>query len=60
MTALPTKCYSGCHKATKEEDGREALGIGKDIWRIKCGQRAFGLVGERSRRYHKTERGGDE
>jgi len=26
MTALPDKCYSGCHKATEEEDDRETLG----------------------------------
>jgi len=37
MTALPDKCYSGCHKATGEADDRETLG--KEIWRGKCGQR---------------------
>jgi len=26
MTALPDKCYSGCHKASGEEDDRETLG----------------------------------
>jgi len=31
ITALPNKCYSGCHKATEEEDDRETLG--KEIWR---------------------------
>jgi len=25
MTALPDKCYSGCHKATEEENDRETL-----------------------------------
>jgi len=25
MTALPDKCYSGCHKATEEEDTEKHL-----------------------------------
>jgi len=58
MTALPNKCYSGCHKATEEEDDQETLG--KEIWRKKCGQRTSGLAGGRWRRQHKTDRGGDE
>jgi len=58
MTALPNKCYSGCHKATEEEDDRETPG--KEIWRGICGQRASDLAGGRWRRQHKTERGGDE
>jgi len=45
MTALPNKCYGGCHEATEEEDDRETLG--KDIWRGKCGQRASGSAGGR-------------
>jgi len=53
MTALPNKCYSGCHKATEEEDDREILG--KEIWRGKCGQWASDLAGGRWRRQHKTE-----
>jgi len=40
MTALPNKCYSGCHEAIEEEDDRETLG--NEIWRGKCGQRASG------------------
>jgi len=28
MTALPNKCYSGCQKATEEENDRETLGKG--------------------------------
>jgi len=58
MTALPDKCYSGCHKDTEKEDDREALG--KEIWRGKCGQRASGSGGVRWRRQHKTELSGDE
>jgi len=58
MTALPNKCYSGCHKATEEEDDRETPG--KEIWGGKCGQRASGLAGGRWRRQHKTELDGDE
>jgi len=53
MTALPNKCYSGCHKATEEEDDRETSG--KEIWRGKCGQRASGLAGGRWRRQHRIE-----
>jgi len=30
MTTLPNKCYSGCHKATDEEDDRETLGRGME------------------------------
>jgi len=33
MTALPDKCYRGCHKATEEEHDRETLG--NEIWRGK-------------------------
>jgi len=58
MTALPNKCYSGCHEATEEEDDRETLG--KEIWRRKCGQQASGLAGGRWRRQHKTAPGGCE
>jgi len=58
MIALPNKCYSGCHKATEEEDDREALG--KEIWRGTCGQQASGSAGARWRRQHKTELGVDE
>jgi len=58
MTALRNKCYSGCHKATEEEDDRETLE--KEIWRGKCGQRTSGLAGGRWRRQHRTELGGDE
>jgi len=56
--AQTEKCYSGCHKATEEEDDRETLG--KKIWRGKCGQRASGSAGGRWRRQHKTELGSDE
>jgi len=31
MTALPNKCYSGCHKATQKKDNQKTLG--KEIWR---------------------------
>jgi len=58
MTALSNKCYSGCHKATEEEDDRETLG--KEIWRGKCGQWASGLARGRWRRQCKTELDGDE
>jgi len=58
MTALPNKCYSGCHKATEEEDNRETLG--KEIWRGKCGHGASGLAGGRWRRQHKIKCNGDE
>jgi len=58
MTALPDKCYSGCHKTTEEEEDRETLG--KEIWREKCGQPASGSAGGRWRWQYKTEWGGDE
>ena len=58
MTALPNKCYSGHHKATKKEDDQETRG--KKIWRGRCGQRASGLDGGRWRRQHKIELDGDE
>jgi len=58
MTALPNECYSGCHKATEEEDDRETLG--KEIWRRKCGQRASGSAGRIWRRQQKIEKGKDE
>jgi len=45
MTALPNKCYSGCHKASEKEKERETLG--KEICRGKCGQWASGLAGGR-------------
>jgi len=34
MTALPNKCYSGCHKATEEEDNRETPGrdLERETW----------------------------
>jgi len=57
MTALPSKCYSGCYKATEEEDNQKTLG--KEIWRGKCGQWASGSAGGRWRWQHKTA-GGDE
>jgi len=58
MIALPNKCYSGCHKATEEEDDQETLG--KEIWRRKCRQLASGSAGGKWRRQHKTGRCGDE
>jgi len=58
MTALPNKCYTGCHKTTEEEDDRETLG--KEIWGGKCGQRTSGLAGGRWRWQHKTELGNYE
>jgi len=45
MTALPDKCYSGCHEATEEEDDLGTLG--KEIWRGKCGQQTSGSAGGR-------------
>jgi len=48
MTALPNKCYSGCHKATEEDGNRETPG--KESWRGKCGQQASGLDGDGSTR----------
>jgi len=56
MTALPNKCYSGCHKATEEKDDRETLRNEK--W--KCGQRTSGLARGRWRRQQKIEWGSDE
>jgi len=45
MTVLPNKCYSGCHKATENDDNQETPG--KEIWRGKCGQQASGSAGGR-------------
>jgi len=49
MTTLPGKCYTGCYKATEEEDNRETLG--KEIRRGKRGEQALSLAGGRWRTF---------
>jgi len=52
MPAMPNKCYSGCHKATEEENDQETLG--KEIWSEKCGQWASASAASRCRWQHRT------
>jgi len=47
MTALPNKCYSGCHKTTKEQDNQE-------IFRKKDLKREMWTAGFRFSWQHKT------
>jgi len=54
MTALTNKHYSGCHKATEEEDDQQTPE--KEI----CGQPASGSAGGRWRWQHRTKLGGDK
>jgi len=58
MTALPNKYYSGCHKATEEDNDQETLG--KELWRGKCGQTSSGLVVGRWRKQHRMQLDGDK
>jgi len=57
-SALPSKYYSGRHKATEEEDDQEHSG--KEIWKKKCGWRASGSFGGRWRWQCKRELDGDK
>ena len=53
MNALPSRCYSGYHKATDQEDD---LGTpGREIWRKKCGQQVSDTAGGRWIRKQRTE-----
>jgi len=42
MTASPSRCYSGHHKVTEEDQGI----LGKEIWRKKCRQQDTSTAGE--------------
>ena len=57
-TALPSRCYSGQHKAADQEDD---LGTPRrEIWRKKCGQQVSDTAGGRWSRHHRTELDGEE
>ena len=58
MTVLPSKHYSGHHKAAEEEGDPGTLE--QEIWRRKCGRQASGTVGGRWRQQLKTEPDGVE
>jgi len=52
-TALPSRCYSGQHKAADQEDD---LGTPRrEIWRKKCGQQVSDTAGGRWSRKHTKE-----
>jgi len=57
-TALPSKRYSGHHKAADQKDD---LGTpGREIWKKKRGQQVSDTAGGRWSRQHRTELDGED
>jgi len=53
MTALPSKHSGGCHMAAEEEADQRTTS-GREIWRMRCGQKDTSTAGGRWRWQHRA------